>query len=334
MERIVAVADRGLNTSDNMAFLSGINDDDSTHNDGYVYGQSVRSADKEFKVWVLDPNGYTTSKEIDQHGDEVTFIHKSRIYAKTVQLKNRQGKRSLKMTIYQKQLAYYSKKYAEKQKREREIVLQKARDLIANPGKYTRATSVGASAYIKNLRFVKETGEIPDGLALSLNLERIKEEEKYDGYYSIVTSEKQLSDQEIHNIYKGLWEIEESFKIIKSEFKARPVYLKTENHIKAHFLICFVSLLIMRILEVKLEQKYSVKQIRETLIRYSCSYLDQNYYLFDYRDDVLKTMEEVFGLDLGKKIMTTKEIKKFYNTQNKGDYTTRLCHWKKPRNPY
>lgn len=310
MERIIAVADRGLNTSDNMAFLSGINDDDSTHNDGYVYGQSVRSADKEFKAWVLDPNGYTTSKEIDPHGDEVTFIHKSRIYAKTVQLKNRQGKRSLKMTIYQKQLAYYSKKYAEKQKRERELVLQKARDLMANPGKYTRATSVGASAYIKNLRFVKETGEIPDGLALSLNLERIKEEEKYDGYYSIVTSEKQLSDQEIHHIYKGLWEIEESFKIIKSEFKARPVYLKTEDHIKAHFLICFVSLLIMRILEVKLEQKYSVKQIRETLIRYSCSYLDQNYYLFDYRDDVLKTMEEVFGLDLGKKIMTTKEIKK------------------------
>lgn len=310
MERIIVVADRGLNTSDNTAFLAGKNDDDSCNNDGYVYGQSVLSADKKFKVWVLDSDGYIHSKEIDKNGEEVMFIHKSRIYAKTIQLENSQGKRSLKMNIYQKQMVYYSKKYAEKQKKERELVLAKARDLIANPGKYTRATSVGAAGYIKNIKFIKETGEIPDGLELSLNLQKIEEEEKYDGYYSIVTSEKHLSDKEIRDIYKGLWEIEESFKIIKSEFKARPVYLKTENHIKAHFLICFVSLIIMRVLECKLERKHTVKQIRESLINYSCSYLDQNYYLFDYRDDVIKTMEDTFKLDLGKKIMTTAEIKK------------------------
>ena len=310
MERIIVVADRGLNTSDNTAFLAGKNDDDSCNNDGYVYGQSVLSADKKFKVWVLDSDGYVHSKEIDKNGEEVMFIHKSRIYAKTIQLENSQGKRSLKMNIYQKQMVYYSKKYTEKQKKERALVLAKARDLIANPGKYTRATSVGAAGYIKNIKFIKETGEIPNGLELSLNLRKIEEEEKYDGYYSIVTSEKHLSDKELRDIYKGLWEIEESFKIIKSEFKARPVYLKTENHIKAHFLICFVSLIIMRVLECKLERKHTVKQIRESLINYSCSYLDQNYYLFDYRDDVIKTMEDTFKLDLGKKIMTTAEIKK------------------------
>jgi hypothetical protein len=310
LKRIIAVADRGLNTSDNTAFLAGTNDDDSCGHDGYVYGQSVLSADKEFKAWVLNTEGYIHSKEVDIDGEEVIFTHKSRIYAKTIQLENRRGKRSLKMTIYQKQMAYYSQKYAEKQKRERELVLKKARDLIANPGKYTRATSIGAAGYINNIKFVKETGEIPDGVKLSLKLERIAEEEKYDGYYSIVTSEKELSDQEIRDIYRGLWEIEESFKIIKSEFKARPIYLRTENHINAHFLICFVALLILRVLEYKLDKKYPVNRIRESLIQYSCSHLDQNYYLFDYRDEILQSIEKVFGLDLGNKIMTTSEIKK------------------------
>jgi len=310
LERIIAVADRGLNTSDNTAFLAGTNDDDSRGRDGYVYGQSVLSADKEFKTWVLDKEGYVHTKEVAKDGEEVFFTHKSRVYAKTIQLENRRGKRSLKMTIYQKQMAYYSEKYAQKQKRERELVLKKAKDLIANPGKYTRATSIGAAGYIKNIKFVKETGEISDGINLSLNLDKIAEEEKYDGYYSIVTSEKNLSDQEIRNIYRGLWEIEESFKIIKSEFRARPIYVRTEDHINAHFLICFVALLILRVLEYKLDKKYPVNRIRESLIRYSCSHLDQNYYLFDYRDEILHSLEGLFGIDLGNKIMTTSEIKK------------------------
>jgi len=310
LERIITVADRGLNTSDNTAFLAGTNDDHSKGHDGYVYGQSILGADKEFRAWVLNQDGYLHTKEINKDGEEIIFTHKSRVYAKPIQLEDSQGKRRLKMNIYQKQMVYYSQKYADKQKKERELVLLKAKDLIANPGKYTRATSFGAAGYINNIKFIKETGEIPDGIDLSLNLDRIAEEEKYDGYYSIVTSEKHLSDIEIRNIYKGLWEIEESFRVIKSEFKARPVYLRLENHINAHFLICFVSLIILRVLEHKLNKKYPVGQIRESLIRYSCSHLDQNYYLFDYRDDVLQLMESVFDLDLGNKIMALSEIKK------------------------
>ena len=310
LQRIITVADRGLNTSDNTVFLAGKNDDNTRGHDGYIYGQSVLSADKEFKAWVINPEGYIHTKETDKDGEEVIFTHKSRVYAKTIQLKNKHGKRNLKMTIYQKQMAYYSKKYAEKQKKERELVLAKARDLIANPGKYTRATSIGAAGYIKNIKFMKETGEIPDGINLSLNLEKIAEEEKYDGYYSIVTSEKKLSDKKIRDIYTGLWEIEESFKVIKSEFRARPVYLRTETHIKAHFFICFVSLLILRILEYKLDKKYPVNKIRESLIRYSCSHLDQNYYLFDYRDEIIESLEKVFNIDFGNKVMTPSQIKK------------------------
>lgn len=309
LKRVVVVADRGLNTSDNTAFLSGKNDDDVQGNDGYVYGQSVLGADKEFKDWVLNPEGYIYDIEKSKDEADIRFTHKSRIYAKTIQLQNRKGERKLKMTVYQKQMVYYSEKYACKQKKDRELALAKARDLIANPGKYTRATSHGAAGYVKNLKFVKDTGEVATGTDLSLNLSKIEYEEKFDGFYSIVTSEKDLSDKEIRDIYKGLWEIEESFKIIKSEFKARPIYVRLEDHINAHFLICFVALLILRVLDYKLSHQYPVGQIRESLISYGCTHIDENYYLFDYRDDILRSMEQVFGFDFGNKILAKAEIK-------------------------
>lgn len=310
LERVIVVADRGLNTSDNTAFLSDKNHDDMKGNDGYIYGQSVLGADKQFKEWVLTQEDYLVDKKEDKDGNTFFFKHKSRIYAKKIQLKGRDSKRTRRMEIYQKQMVYYSEKYARKQKKDRDRAIAKAKELIANPGKYTRATSFGAAGYVNNIKFLKETGEIPDGLVLSLNETRIREEEKYDGYYSIVTSEKHLSDTEIRDIYKGLWEIEESFKIIKSEFKARPVYVKKDEHVEAHFLICFVALVIMRVLEQMLRKKHTVKQIRNSLINYSCSYLEQNYYLFDYRDDVIKSFEATFNLDLSKKIMSKAEIKK------------------------
>ena len=83
-----------------------------------------------------------------------------------------------------------------------------------------------------------------------------------------------------------------------------------EEHIEAHFLVCFVTLVIMRVLEQLIGKCHSVRQIRNSLAGYSCSDLDQNYYLFDYRDDVILTMEKTFGLDLSKKIMSLSEIKK------------------------
>ncbi len=314
--RIIVVADRGLNTSDNTSVLSGTNASDGKNNDGYVYGQSIRGADAKFKKWVLEPDGYITTMEKNKGGEEVPFKHKSRLYAKEITKKDSKGVRRLKMTIYQKQMVYYSEKYAKKQKYEREKAVAKAKDLIKNPAKYTKATSYGCTAYINNISFSKDTGEIVEGKELSINEEKIAEEALYDGYYSIVTSEKELSDKEIRSIYKGLWEIEESFKIIKSEFKTRPVFVSTEEHIQAHFLICFVTLVIMRVLEQLIGKRHSVRQIRNSLAGYSCSYLDQNYYLFDYRDDVILTMEKTFGLDLSKKIMPLSEIKQISMYRN------------------
>lgn len=317
IERIIVVADRGLNTSDNTALLSGKNHDDMKHNDGYIYGQSILGADKEFKKWVLDQEGYVNDTERDKDGDQVIFKHKSRIYAKKVTLKNRAGARVLNYEIYQKQMVYYSKKYAKKQKSDRDRVIAKAKSLIKNPQMYNRSTCYGAAGYIKNLSFSKETGEIVDGSRLELDQDKIDEEEKYDGYYSIVTSEKDLSDSRIREIYKGLWEIEESFKIIKSEFKARPVFVKTEDHVNAHFLICYVTLVIMRVIEHLLKEQFSTKQIRNALCRYSCSYIDQNYYLFDYRDKVLDEIGNMYEWDLTQKYMSRAKIKNILKHRTK-----------------
>ena len=317
IERIIVVADRGLNTSDNTALLSGKNHDDMKNNDGYVYGQSILGADKEFKAWVLDRDGYENDIEIDKDGNPVVFRHKSRIYAKKVTLKKQSGKRTLNYEIYQKQMVYYSDKYAQKQKADRERIITKAKSLISNPKLYTRSTCYGAAGYVKNISFSKSTGEIVDGTSLELDLEKIDEEAKYDGYYSIVTSEKELSDSKIRDIYKGLWEIEESFKITKSEFKARPVFVKTEDHVNAHFLICYVTLVLMRVIEHLLKEQFTTKQIRNALCSYSCSYLDQNYYLFDYRDEVLDAFGKMYGWDLTQKYMSRSTIKNILRHQPK-----------------
>ena len=128
--------------------------------------------------------------------------------------------------------------------------------------------------------------------------------------YMLLTSEMETSDDEIIDIYRGLWRIEESFKVTKSELEARPVYVWTKEHIEAHFLTCFVALTIARILENKLEHKYSVGKILDSLSKAECSLVQQNYYLFDYYDEVLREIGLIMDIDFGKRIRTLGEIKK------------------------
>lgn len=308
IERTVVVADRGLNTSDNTVFIAGKNNSDKVNHDGYIYGQSVLGGDKEFKEYVLK-NDYITDTIIENN-ETITFKHKSRIFAKTIQIE-RDGKRNNKSVVYQKQMVYYSQKYADRQKYERELLILKAKDLIANPGKYTRATSYGAANYVNNIKFDKETGLIPNGTLLSLNEEKIKELEKYDGYYSIVTSELDMDDKELRDRYKGLWKIEESFKITKSLLKSRPVYVWTKEHIEAHFLTCFVSLLIVRLLEIKTNKKYSIDSIIKSLSELTCTNLKADTYVINTRNEITTELSDLFGLDLTKKYIKLQKIKKY-----------------------
>ena len=333
IERTIIVADRGQNTSDNLVFIAGKNDDDHTNHDGYVYGQSIIGADMEFKTWAISQDGFINDYVYYEDGNLVTykeriedengkllryeekpviFKHKSRVYAKKVKIK-KDNKRKVNYTVYQKQMIYYSKQYADRQKHERENAIKKAKDLIENPGKYTQATSYGCTKYINNIRFDEETGEIPKGLELSLKLDKIKEEEKFDGYYSIVTSEKDLSDKEIRDIYKGLWKIEESFKITKSNLETRPVYVWTKEHIEAHFLTCFISLVIIRLLEYKTNRKYSTRKMIDSLKKFNSTNIEHDIYLQNFSNDVIKNFEEIFDVNLSRKYLTLSEIKKILN---------------------
>lgn len=293
--KVVVVADKGMTTGDNIWYTLSAGD-------GYVFSMSVRGADKEMKDYVLNDNGY------EWLGKE--YKRKSRLYPKTIQVTSTNGKK-LKKTVHEKQVIFYSEKYDERAKAERALVIAKAQDLIANPGKYSKATSYGAAGYIKNIDFDKVTGEIlSTSKALVLDLEKLKEEEALDGYYAIVTSEHEENADKIIDMYRGLWRIEESFRITKSDLEARPVYVSREDHIEAHFLTCFVALIIARILEMKMEHHYSITQMLESLKKSECTYLQMNYYLFDYYDDVLNNIGKKFGIDFSKRIRSLGEIKK------------------------
>lgn len=308
IERTIVVADRGLNTSDNIFFLAGKNEDRDNPRDGYVYGQSVRGASDEFKKWVLDEEGYTVDI-VEENGKKIAFTHKSRVIARELKIK-RDGKRKSKVNVCQKQMVYFSFKYMMKQRYERMKMIEKAENIVKNPQAYTRATSYGAAYYIDNIAFDRETGEVKTDTQLTVNYEKMAEEEKYDGYYAIVTSEIEYEDHKIREIYRGLAKIEESFKVTKSYLKSRPVFVWTPGHIKGHFLICFIALVITRLLEKRLGNKYSIPQIIESLKKYSCINIDTNTYQFLYRDEIIDSLAKEFGIELNRKYRTRDQIKK------------------------
>ena len=278
--RVISVADKGMTTGDNIWYTINT----PTH-DGYVFSMSIRGAEKSIKDYVLEQEGY------EWLGTEYKW--KSRKSPRMIQVSSVSGKK-IKRQVDEKQVVFWSEKYAKRAKAEREAALTKARDLAKNPGNYTRATSYGAAKYVKKIDYDKETGEILTASSvLDIDEDKIREEESLDGYYMLLTSEMETSDDEIIDMYRGLWRIEESFKVTKSELEARPVYVWTKEHIEAHFLTCFVALTIARILENKLERKYSIGTILESLSKAECSLIQQNYYLFDYYDEILKDIGRV-----------------------------------------
>ncbi len=328
--RTIVVADRGLNTSDNIYFLAGKNDKNNL--DGYIYGQSVRGADSEFKSWVLSQEGYISEPLFNEDGSaqtfrqmtfdtdnkftgykksQVFFKHKSRIYPKELTIKIKEKR--TKVRTDQKQMVYYSQKYADKQKRDRNQMIERAKDLIKNPKKYNRVTVGGSASYINNIKFVKSTGEIAEGLSLSLNIDKIQEEEKFDGYYSIVTSELNMSDKELRRVYRGLSKIEDTFKITKSELETRPAFVWTKEHIESHFLTCFVSLVILRLLEQKANKRYSIKQMINDMKKFGCINEFTNVYMLFNNSKIIEDFNNIFNTNLTKKRFVKSQIKKILN---------------------
>ena len=313
--RTICVADRGLNTSDNIYYLNGNNKGNQNNRDGYVYGQSVRGADAEFKAWVLNQDDYINTaidntNASDNTTDKGIFRHKSRIYPKklTVHVETKDGVRTKVITVDQKQMVYYSAKYAKRMAETRNRQIARAQDLIAHPKKYDKVAAKGASGYVMNLSFTKD-GEVIDK-NLVLDVEKIQEEAKYDGYYSIVTSELNLSDEEIREIYRGLIHIEDTFKLTKSELDTRPIFVRTNEHIEGHFSTCYTALVLIRLLEQKLGNQYPVGRILQALREYNCLNVDQNLFIMPYTNEILYEIGKIFGVDLTEKYKTASDLRR------------------------
>lgn len=302
VKRAVVVADKGLNCGDNIVFSQALGD-------GYIFSQSVTGGSDNLKEYVLDGNGYT---EPTKEG----FKMKSRVLPVKVKVTvgvTKGGKKKKKEVTLeaQKQVVFYSPKYAARAKKKRLEALQKAAELIKDPSKYNRATHYGSVAYIEDLEFDKQTGQLVEtGKKLKINEAKVAEEEKYDGYYAIITSETDEPEERIIDMYRGLWRIEETFKITKSVLKTRPVFVYKPEHIGGHFLVCFIALMLLRLVELRLGNRYPAERIVEVLREVTCSHLDTNHYLFNYADEVTDAMNAEFGTDIGLKVMTVNGIRK------------------------
>ena len=310
--RLIVVADKGLNCGDNIAYQLA-------QGNGYIYSQSIRGSDQEFKQYVLEKTGYKNNGE--------NSICKSRVYPREITFTDAEGKKK-KIRIDQKQVVFYSQKYADKARYERNRTVAKAKKYLQNQSALKQALAYSAASYIKGLQYDKDGEIIETKSVLYLDETRIREEEQYDGYYSIVTSELDTIDKDIIEIYHGLWRIEETFKISKSDFRTRPIFVSQEAHVEAHFLTCFVALLLMRILELRMNKAaipaqdgkprvFSASELIGSLRKYTCSHVSENIYNFHYSDDVIRSIEKAFGIDLNKRFRKRGEIRKFIAAMKK-----------------
>lgn len=294
--RVVAVADKGLNNSDNIAALVG-------RGDGFVLSQSLRGtrSDAGMKAWATSGDGWTTAGE--------DFRMKSMQGWKTLHLRaeDTADGRAHDERVPVKWIALWSGKYDRRAKAERARVIERARDLVAHPGRYTRHTHHGAASYVRNVAF-DDDGSVATNRELSIDEGAIAEAERYDGYYLICTSEVGWDDGRVLDTYRELWRIEESFRVTKSELEARPVFVWTTPRIEAHFLTCYVGLVILRLLQRA--TGIHASRIREEIAAMSCSALYANWWLFDHRTDESDAMLEAVGVpELRRKNMRTGEVR-------------------------
>ena len=316
--RVIAVADMGCTSSDNIYFLKG-GDRDKRQN-GYVFSFSIRKGSDEFKEYVLNESGYADKDGMPLEKDkDYEYKIKSRIEVRQIMVTMKSGSKK-SMLIDEKQVISWNKKYALKAQAEREESIQKAHDIIANPTKFNKDTVHGGAVYIKNIAYSKKTGEVIVDTAnkLEFDKEKAAEDAKYDGYYCIITSELNMPDLRVTEIYSGLSDIEDNFKVVKSNLDLRPVYVSRKERIDAHILTCFISLIIVRLIQKKTDYRFTPEQIIACLNNISCSLECENTYLFDYRTKISNDIGKAFDIEFSKKRLPLNKIKNILANSKKG----------------
>ena len=260
-------------------------------NRSYVITRSLKKMKKEDRDTALNPvqfrlpgsNKMTDLRTLDET-DENVF---NSIYYKEVPVVTGDMDETLIVT--------YSPKYKNYQRKIRARQIERAEKMIES-GKKRRGKNPNDPARFIRKTSVTDDGQIADNTIYELNSDLIQEEQMYDGFYAVITN---LEDdpEEIIKINKRRWEIEENFRIMKSEFDARPVYVQRDDRIKAHFLTCYISLLVYRLLEKKLDEEYTCSQILETLRGMQMTLLSkESGYIPSYkRTKLTDKLHSVFG---------------------------------------
>ncbi len=299
LKRTIVVADKGLNSGTNKAY-------NLIKGDGYIFSRSLRGkkANKDEKKYALDDEGYVWLND--------DYKIKSRVYPTDIWITDKFDKKK-QVTIDEKHIVFYSRKYDRKAKHNRQKVIEKALKIVNSATMYAKAENYGAMKYIKGMKLDKKTGELTLDKKNSIPViddELIKEEEKFDGYYSIVTSELDMNENEVIDRYKELWRIEETFKISKSIIDLRPIRVWTNDSIEAHFLSCFLSLVLIRLLQKETKNLYSIEKMIQSLKEYNVDLLEMNKYKAVYYDEILEHIGKSLCITLDRKYLTLDDIKK------------------------
>ena len=286
--RTVRVADKGLNCADNVAdaVLSG---------DGYIFSKSVKALPERDRAWALSGDGWT---DVADDGGNVLWSHKEVTDEFEYRVTGADGRKRA-VRLPEKRVVTYSPKLARKQTYEINRQVEKARALrlaAAKRGEY------GDSAKYVTFSPVDKEGEVRDDarVVATLNHEAVRKAKSLAGYNMIVTSETGMSAREIYDTYHNLWRIEESFKVMKSELDARPVYLQRRSTITGHFLICYLAVLLVRLLQVKvLGDEYCSEEVMGLVRGLNvCQASERKYVNVSRRTPIIEGLAERTGLPL------------------------------------
>lgn len=301
LSKFVVCTDAGLASTQNRKF-------NNNGDRAFITTQSIKKLKKHLKEWALDPEGWYLPKDTKIYNisefDENEEANKDKIFYKERWI-NEDG-------LEQRMVVTYSIKYRNYQRKIRNSQIERAKEIIdTNPTKIKKCNQNDYKRFIKKTNCTTD-GEIAEEETLSIDTELILKEQIFDGFYAVCTS---LEDDaiEIAEINKRRWEIEECFRIMKSEFKARPVYLSRDDRITSHFTTCFIALIIYRLLEKRLDEKYTCCEIISGLRNMNFYEVKGDGYVPQYtRTDFTDDLHQAFGFRTDYEIVNTSQMKKIF----------------------
>ena len=300
LSKFVVCTDAGLASTDNRKF-------NTQGERSYIVTQSLKKIKKHIKDWALSDDGWSKDNEKNINIYSVKqACDNDEEYENGIWYKERWINEN---GIEQRIIVSFSPKHRVYQRHIRNSQIERAKIAATKNQSTVHKNQNSSSRFLKEISYT-DNGEVASEKEILLDEERIIEEERYDGFYAVCTT---LNDdiKDIVAINKRRWEIEESFKIMKSEFKARPVYLQKDNRIKAHFLTCFMALMFIRILESKTHNKLTVEELIDVLKNYNFQHFEGSGYIPAYtRNETTDLLHEVFDFRTDYQIVSEKNMKK------------------------